>query len=772
MNEMDKLLSDIDCAVSSPDDCDDLQPNIALGIDSKEGDQRSQIDSIGAMDCGVDSIQQGANVVGALPELVNNESPTDLYSEHLPTIVQSTGNNHMTAARVNGDHGEGIQLENAKCQSDHGEICFPGDQHPVDDVPLLDLSADNPLIQASPTGSEINQMSTFTDIDSTQPQNTIQAEIFSQIYSTAARHDQDSDDKSNCCDTSCGRACYFVDNEGCRMRPLLTETLKRGRDIGWIVFCGIVFPLVSVINRRVWIASQWLSAVILVCLSIATIMANGTEILYIVDILLCGVFVVYCAVDTVGTEVCHFQLRNKRGKLYTQHVAREDDDSGDEQAANRLKKWQKMINILDFIRLVVPELVLFPVVVCDLYSLVVYRSYSGQPTTHLINFVRLLVSCIALIIHSHVVRLAVIVTTAHRLHTQRTPPIELLEPDNPSNEASQPPVFDSSLKQAGLRYWKVFIIHVILQIVNQTLVTIALGFKLQEYLVWTEAPNHDPNLYFNEKSTIRVELAFFVAGAYFLPICGFWLFFAVTHYWFHEFLIGLTVDFISMLQQPGASQYFFTLDVDSGDEKLTKIMGYIDFDNLKRDYSEFRVIQTFIDKGLYPFRNYILTLLCIAYLMLQIVYLSFAMLDIRNRDTVTAIVYIIAVIGEVVSSFSAFIVGVFWILFFSIVLLLLCGMCAKQCESPTHYNYTLRPYNSYPLQQPYLTRQNPIRQQPYFTSGPRHMPGLNQPLTAARGQPTYYPSYVTSEWPTTGRGQMILPQSSPRTYTANPSWAV
>ena len=148
MNEMDELLSDIDCAVSGPDDCDDLQPNIALGIDSKEGDQRSQIDSIGAMDGGVDSIQQGANVVGALPELVNNE---DLYSEHPPTIIQSTGNNHMTAARVDGDHGEGIQLENAKYRSDHGEICFPGDQHPVDDVPLLDLSADNPLIQASPT---------------------------------------------------------------------------------------------------------------------------------------------------------------------------------------------------------------------------------------------------------------------------------------------------------------------------------------------------------------------------------------------------------------------------------------------------------------------------------------------------------------------------------------------------------------------------------------------------------------------------------------------
>jgi hypothetical protein len=313
---------------------------------------------------------------------------------------------------------------------------------------------------------------------------------------------------------------------------------------------------------------------------------------------------------------------------------------------------------------------------------------------------------------------------------------------------------------------------VILQILNQALLIIALGFKLQDYLLWTEALNHDHNLYFNERSTIKVELAMFMVGAYLLPICGFWLFFAVTHYWLHEFLIGLTVDFISMLQLCGASQYFF---MDNGDEKLTKILEYVDFDNLKRDYTEFRMIQTFIDKGLYPLRNYVLALLCTAYMMLQIVYLSFAVLDIKNRDTVNAIFYVIAVVGEVISSFSAFFVGVFWMLFFSIVLLLLCGMCAKQCESPSNYNYTVRPYNSYPVQRPYFTtgpqttprissvqrpsyfttgpqrmpRINSVQRPSYFTTVPQRTPGLNQ--SVVRRQPTsgsYYPSFSASGRPT------------------------
>lgn len=716
--------------------------------------------------------EDNARAQSVTPEPENNDLPTDLTTKHRFATVEPSENDHdMIAA---GDNGAYTGYHN------DSEICLSSDQQSADDVPLLDLSADveaRPLIQTSPTDPEITQSAFADPQDNTPLLNTTRAEIFSHMYNTSAIHDQDNDGQKNCCDVTCGNACYIASSGGCHMRPLLTESLIRGRDMGWVIFCGIVFPLVSIVNRRVWIASLWLATIILICLSLAAIIAsNGTEIPYIVGILLCGIFTVYCVVDILGSELCNFQLR---AKLYTQYMPREGDNTVDEQAANGIKKWQKVTNILDFMRLVVPELVLFPIVLCDLYLLVVYRSYSEQPTTHLINFVKLLVSCIALIIHSHVVRLAIITTTAHRLHTQRTPPIELLEPNNPSNGASQQPIFDSTLRQAGLRYWKIFAVHAILQILNQTLLIIALGFKLQDYLVWTEALNHDPNLYFNSRSPIKVELALFMVGAYILPTCGFWLFFAVTHYWFHEFLIGLTVDFISMLQLCGATQYFFTLDMDNGEEKLTKILEYVDFDNLKRDYTEFRMIQNFIDKGLYPLRNYVLTLLCTAYSMLQIVYLSFAVLDIKNRDTVNAIIYVMAVVGEVISSFSAFFVGVFWILFFWIVLLLLCGMCAKQCESPTgsNYNYTVRPYNSYPVQRSYFTTGpqttpgmnsvqhpsyfttgpqptptiNSVQPPAYFTTGPQHTPTSNQLAISTRRQPIsddYYPSFSGSGWPT------------------------
>ena len=761
MDDRSDLLSDIQAPVSAPDDGDDLPPQTTLYSDNEEADQRLQIDSHGAMEgCAYSIPEQGnAEAQPVIPGLENNEPPTDPNAEHPPTTIEALSASDNNRKRVQEGELDGAEYQDG--------VCFPDDPQPADDVPLLDLSASvkaSPLIQILPN----SEQSIPDPENNTQaiPVNSTQAEIFSQIYNTTTSNDEDGNDKNkNCCDVVCGKSCHTSFNEGCHMRPLLTESLVRGRDVGWMIFHHIVFPLVSTIHRRIWIASLWLPAVILVFLSLTTIIAasDGKEIPYIFGILLCGIFVVYCVVDTLGTEVCHFQLSSKNAKPY------EGDNSGDEQAANGSKKWQKMINLLDFVRLIIPELILFLIVVCDLYLLVVYRSYTGQSAIHLISFVKLLVSCVSLIIHSHVVRLAIIATTAHQLHTQRTPPVDLLEQDHPSNGSPQQPAFDSTLRQAGLRYWKVFIAHSILQLVNQALLIIALGFKLQDYLAWTEALNYDPNLYFNKKATIKVELAFFMIGAYLLPIFGFWLFFVVTYSWLHEFLIGLTVDFVNMLQLPGASEHFFPLDMDNGNEKISKILEYVDFDSLKRDYIEFHMTNTFINKGLYPFRNCMLVLLCMIYSILQILYLSFAMVDIKNRDTATAIIYIIAVVAEVVSSFNAFLVSVFWIVFFFILVLLLwCGFCSKQADTSTRYRYTVnvRPHNSYPIQpQPYFTTRR-------LTTPPR----LNQPVTTARRQPPssdfHYPSYVASGWTIAGRGQMVVRQNTPRTYTADSSWII
>ena len=742
---MDDNNSDIQAPVSAPDDGGDFPSKATLYSNVEEAHQRLQIDSrAGATEDCADSMPEQAVDAEAQPEMENNEPPTEPNSEQHLTTISTSGSNRKRVQNLErelNDHTE--------CHSDD-QVCLPD---PADDDPLLDLSANieaSPLIQTLPNSDQLppDHENDNQAIDSTQ------AEIFSQIYNTATGHDQDDNNKNkNCCDVFCGKSCHTSFNEGCHTRPLLTENLTRGRNVGWMIFHSIAFPLVSNIHRRIWIASLWLPAVLLVCLSLAIPIANGTEIPYIVGIVLCGIFVVYCLVDTLGTEVCHCQLSGKNAKPYN------SDNRGDEQAANRIKKWQKTINLLDFVRLIIPELLLFPIVVCDLYLLVVYHSYTGQSTIHFISFLKLLVSCVTLIIHSPVVHLAVIATTAYQLHTQRTPPVDLLEQDHPSNDASQQTAFDSTFRQAGLRYWKVFIVHAILQTVNHAILIVALGFKLQDYLAWTEALNYDPNTYFKEKATIKVELALFMIGAYFLPIFGFWLFFAITYSWLHEFLIGLTVDYINMLQLPGASEHFFPLDVDNGNEKISKILEYVDSDNLKRAYNEFNTTNTFIDKGLYPFRNCMLALLCVMYSILQVIYLSFALIDIKNRDTAAAIIYIIAVIAEVVSSFSAFLVGVFWIVFFSIVLLLLCGICCRQFDTPTQYHYTVRPYNSYPIQP-----------QHYFTSRPLTTPPsrLNQPVTTAYRQPPssdfHYPSYVASGWNTAGRGQMVVRQNTPHLH--------
>ena len=641
----------------------------------------------------------------------------------------------------------------------------PYDSQSVDDVPLLDLGADisaSPLIQTS-LNSETNSLVQSCDEDGARFElpnvNTTQSEIFAKIYTDSVVYANDNEDHDagvkdkNCCDVCFGKSCHVVCNYGSRisMRPMLTKRLVLGRNIGWDIFRSIVFPLVCTTSRRLWIASMWLPALVLISLSLAMwIEANGTEIHNIVSTVLCGILVLYCLIDTVSTEVCNFKIGNKTANRNNQLLASEAYNNSDDKRGAR--KWQKFENHLDLMRLIVPELILVPIVACDVYSLVVFRSYSGQSTDHVISFVKFLVSSVTHIIQSHVIPLAVTTTVVHRLHTQRTPPVELVESDPSSNSTSHQPLYDFSPRQAGLRYGRVFAVHVVLQIVNQAVLVLALGFKLHDYVSWIESFNYDPDAYFHEISTIKVEVALFMVGAYILPIAGFWIFFIVSYYWAQEFLVGLTVDFVGMLRLPGASQHFFRRVVN-GDDKICEILEHVDFDNLKRDYSDLST-KSFIDKGLYPFRNCMLALLCTVYSILQIVYLTFAVIDIKNRPTVAAAIYIFTAIIEVVSSLSAYIVGVFWILFFWVVLLILCGMCLKQLEPSTQY-HAVRPYSSYPIQQQYVSRR------PQFSAL------LRQPVTVQVSSrlPTpgqHHPNLVASRWPAIGhaRGEQVVVQQN------------
>ena len=400
-------------------------------------------------------------------------------------------------------------------------------------------------------------------------------------------------------------------------------------------------------------------------------------------------------------------------------------------------------------------------------------------------------SCLTFLIHSYVVRLAFIATTTHRLHTRRSPHIELLEHDHPV-DASQQSAIDPSPRRAGLRYWNAFTVHVVAQMLSQVLLIVGLGVKLRDYVMWTEARDHDPNVYFDERSTITLVVACSMVGAYLLPVLGLWLFFVMTYHWLHEFLVGLAVDFVAMLQLSGADQFFFPGDAtetrnDSAQQKVRKIIDYIDFVNLKQQYTEL-CNKSSIEKLLYPLKNCVLSLLCVAYCTLQVIYLSFAFINFKDRETMSAVFSIITTTAELLSNFNVFAIGAFWIVSCTVVALAVCLVYTRRCDTPTRY-YAAQPYNTYPVQRQYTTtvprpsvrtgtsgryqsqprtsaRQPTLGQQyrPLSTAG-RGSSGQYQPIMAG-GRPTSgynYPGAAAAGLPTTRQAvvQQNLPRSSP-----------
>ena len=127
----------------------------------------------------------------------------------------------------------------------------------------------------------------------------------------------------------------------------------------------------------------------------------------------------------------------------------------------------------------------------------------------------------------------------------------------------------------------------------------------------------------NRDESIHVSnyLWYMLVSGYVLPVAGFFTFFIVTYYWVQEFPIGLCIDLLSLLQMPGMENV--TNLKDSSKEhanKMKKIMQYVHFVELKKQFRDLHQRRWLEDKFLYPFKSPVMVILCMLYTALQLAF--------------------------------------------------------------------------------------------------------------------------------------------------------
>ena len=467
---------------------------------------------------------------------------------------------------------------------------------------------------------------------------------------------------------------------------ITSGSLHRGRVLGWKIFREMTLPVVGNVLRIFWTLLQLVLALALLILSSVNYAGGRRSIYNIVHLTLSVIAVLLASLDFGGSIVnkilrcrsssTYRRLNNSNGS--SESLALEDEQSATanntltRQARSCVSDNVSKFSYVDIARLIIPEVLLFPIVICDVYMFVnegVYRFDSDY--LDWVSFVELLFSVCTLVVLVYIVRITLLGVMTYRVHTKRALPQEL----HLTQESTVGAGCDPKIRRNGLIYLLFLIFNVVTHMVNQVAMILAIGLKIHEYI----ADDSGHVFYFPGPNKYPFNFWFMIAAGYVLPIAGAWLFFSVTHFWLQEFAIGIAVDYLGMLKLPGAACLFFPEHTPyEARSRANKILSHNKYNRLRQDYNALRNENPFV-KAFYPFKNYIHTLMCLGYTVVQFIFVYVTAFSIQGKQLNMGI-FLFVIITELLSNVYVLLVALFWIVVGAAILtaiLLVLGVSVK-----------------------------------------------------------------------------------------------
>ena len=197
------------------------------------------------------------------------------------------------------------------------------------------------------------------------------------------------------------------------------------------------------------------------------------------------------------------------------------EDEAKETSCNKCKSTCKTIS--DFLRILLAEIILYPLLVCDLFEVITGDGYKGESVEDRVSFALFILSSIALVLYVYVARILILIGMIYNVHKQRQPLIK-------EAEFCQRHKYDMSIAKGALYFQGFFFIHTLGQMIAQIMMLVALGAKI-------EHANKVLNLDCKHWQIVCASptLWYMLAADWIMPICGFLTSFIVTYYWVQQF---------------------------------------------------------------------------------------------------------------------------------------------------------------------------------------------------------------------------------------------
>ena len=376
---------------------------------------------------------------------------------------------------------------------------------------------------------------------------------------------------------------------------IMNATRRRGRAKGWTILKGLLFPFVSDIVRDFWVTFQLFFALILLSLS-ASIFALAAEDYQVFHAIHLGfsVLAAFLAIlDSVvsytqcsSCKACRSWCKKKAGREKSVNInpqggktpnhkqdidqavkaknidiekeaATAKDGNTAETSSHKSKRCRKCFegsrSGLDIARLLLTEFILVPIIFCDMFEVATGKGFSSDVTYHRLGFALMVYDSIGLIVFVFLLRLVIVgrmIHTEQRMHPTQED-INLVQKilqEKGAQEAEksiclQDYGVNKSIKKNSLMILITFFLHVFGQTLAHALMMVAVGAKIAYDMrnfgsAYGRFVGGSPTGY----------LWYMMAATYILPTFGIGTFFIVNNYWVQQFLMGLCIDFVKLLQ--------------------------------------------------------------------------------------------------------------------------------------------------------------------------------------------------------------------------------
>lgn len=341
----------------------------------------------------------------------------------------------------------------------------------------------------------------------------------------------------------------------------LTPELEKASNEGWNFVKAVAFPSIPAILQDCWVYLELLITIVAFCLGTSQQFPITENFLFqYSQFVLTSLALILALIDAyiyfIEVGSCARAIRYYKSKVSKSTEKEEEEDENPEfktKTCFSVETKEKFLMFFEIGRSVVTELILYPILILDLFSFVTGETYKPTNAIGRIDYGLFIIGSFYLILAVYIMRSVVVIGSMMSL-------IRL-----PSNS-----------KSASSSILVKFCFHACGQIAVHLVIVLVIGAKIntENPIAMTNASNVSDNS--NPIIMASPFLWVSIVLGWLLPLAGTTVFFIVNYYWLKEFSIDFWINMVSLLQGASFAESVFGGEGEGISETKEKTLEFVE----------------------------------------------------------------------------------------------------------------------------------------------------------------------------------------------------